>query len=292
MSLHFIRLRRLWYLISLAVILPGLISLAVRGLNLGIDFTGGSILEIRYEQPVAVEKVREAVAALGLETSRGVQQSGEKDFLLRTRHLSQEEMDKLLAELAKPGQFTTLRNESVGPVIGRELTYKALLALVIASILMILYITIRFEFKQGIAAVLALIHDTLVVTGIFSIFQLEVDSAFVAAILTVIGYSINDTIIIFDRIRENMRSRAKGESLEDLVNRSIWQTLTRSVNTVLAVLFVLVALYFLGGSTINTFTLALLIGIISGMYSSICNASPLWVDFKLLERKGVPKAAH
>ena len=292
MTLHFVRLRKLWYLISIAVILPGLISLAVRGLNLGIDFTGGTILEIRYEQPVAVEKVREAVAALGLETSRGVQQSGEKDFLLRTRHLSQEEMDKLLAELAKPGQFTTLRNASVGPVIGRELTYKALLALIIASILMILYITIRFEFKQGIAAVLALVHDTLVVTGIFSIFQLEVDSAFIAAILTILGYSINDTIIIFDRIRENMRSRAKGESLEDLVNRSIWQTLTRSVNTVLAVLFVLVALYFLGGSTIKTFVLALLVGIVSGMYSSICNASPLWVDFKLLERKGVPKTAH
>ncbi len=291
MTLHFVRLRKLWYLISIAVILPGLISLAVRGLNLGIDFTGGTILEIRYEQPVAVEKVREAVAALGLETSRGVQQSGEGDFLLRTRHLSQEEMNKLLAELAKPGQFATLRNESVGPVIGRELTYKALLALIIASILMIIYITIRFEFKQGIAAVLALVHDTLVVTGIFSIFQLEVDSAFIAAILTILGYSINDTIIIFDRIRENMRSRAKGESLEDLVNKSIWQTLTRSVNTVLAVLFVLVALYFLGGTTIKNFVLALLIGVVSGMYSSIFNASPLWVDFKLLERKGVPKAA-
>ncbi|MEW6425777.1 MAG: protein translocase subunit SecF [Bacillota bacterium] len=289
MSLHFVKLRKIWYLISIVIILPGLISLAVRGLNLGIDFTGGNILEIRYEQPVAVEKVRETVAALGLETSRGIQQSGEKDFLIRTRHLSQEEIDKLLAGLEKPGKFEILRNESVGPVIGRELTYKAILALIIASILMVIYITIRFEFKQGIAAIIALIHDTLVVTGIFSIFQLEVDSAFIAAILTIIGYSINDTIIIFDRIRENMRSRAKGESLEDLVNKSLWQTLTRSVNTVLAVLFVLVALYFLGGSTIRNFVLAMLIGVVSGAYSSVCNASPLWVDFKLLEKRGAPR---
>ena len=284
-------LRKIWYLISILVILPGLVSLAVRGLNLGIDFTGGSILEVRFDQPVAVEKVREAAAALGLEASHGVQQSGATNYLLRTRHLTREEGDRLLAELEKLGSYTVLRNESVGPVIGRELTYKAILALVIASVLMVIYITIRFEFKQGIAAIIALIHDTLVVTGIFSLFRLEVDSAFIAAVLTIIGYSINDTIIIFDRIRENMRSRARGESLEDLVNRSLWQTLTRSVNTVLTVVFVLVAMYFLGGSTIRHFVLAMLIGVVSGAYSSICNASPLWVDFKLLEKRGAPRTA-
>lgn len=293
MSFHFIKLRKYWYLLSILIILPGLISLAIpgRGLNRGIDFTGGNILEIRYTQPVAVENVREAVSALGLEASRGIQQSGENDYLVRTRYLSQEESDKLLAEIEKPGKYEILRNESVGPVIGRELTYKAILALIIASILMVVYITIRFEFKQGLAAILALIHDTLIVTGIFSLFQIEIDSAFIAAILTIIGYSINDTIVIFDRIRENMRSRAKGESLEDLVNKSLWQTLARSLNTVLTVVFVLVALYYLGGSTIHNFVLALLIGVVSGAYSSIFNASPLWVDFKLLEKRGAAKAA-
>lgn len=290
--MHFVKLRRIWYAISLAVILPGLISLMVRGLNLGIDFTGGNILEVRFEQEVPVEKVREAVAAQGLEASRGIQKSGNFTYLIRTRHLAQEEQDKLMNALAGLGKYQVLRNEAVGPTIGRELTQKALLALFITSVLMVIYITVRFEFKQAIAAIIALLHDALVVTGIFSLFRLEVDSAFVAALLTILGYSINDTIVIFDRIRENMLSRKKGESLEDLVNASIWQTLTRSINTVLTVVFVLVALYFLGGSTIRNFVLAILIGVISGAYSSICNASPLWVDFKLWERRGRVKEAR
>ncbi|WP_027718165.1 protein translocase subunit SecF [Desulfovirgula thermocuniculi] len=290
--MHFIKLRRIWYAVSLAVILPGLISLMVRGLNLGIDFTGGNILEIRYEQEVPVEKVREVVAAQGLEASRGIQKSGGATYLIRTRHLAQEEQDKLMAALGSLGRYQVLRNEAVGPTIGRELTQKALLALAIASVLMVIYITVRFEFKQAVAAIIALLHDALVVTGVFSLFRLEVDSAFVAAILTILGYSINDTIVIFDRIRENMLSRKKGESLEDLVNASIWQTLTRSINTVLTVVFVLVALYFLGGSTIRNFVLAILIGVISGAYSSICNASPLWVDFKLLERRSGTREAR
>jgi len=291
MSLHFIKLRKIWYLLSILIIIPGFISIAAKGLNKGIDFTGGNILEISYEQPMPVEKVREKVAALGLEASKGIQKSGESNYLLRTRHLTREENDKLIASLGELGKFTTLRNESVGPIIGEELTRKAIWAILIAFTLMLLYIAIRFEFTQGVAAIIALIHDLLIVTGIFSLFQLEIDSAFVAAILTTIGYSINDTIIIFDRIRENLRSQSKGESLEDLVNRSLWQTLARSINTVLTVMFVLVALYFLGGSTIHTFILALLIGVISGAYSSICNASPLWVDFKRLKKRGGAKAA-
>ncbi|MQL53693.1 protein translocase subunit SecF [Desulfofundulus thermobenzoicus] len=290
--MHFINLRKIWYAISIAVILPGLISLMLHGLNLGIDFTGGNILEVRFEQAMPVEKVREVVSARGLEASHGIQKSGASDYIIRTRHLTQDEQEKLMAALNDLGKNTVLRNESVGPTIGRELTTKAILALLVASVLMIIYITIRFEFKQGIAAIIALLHDTLVVTGIFSLFRIEVDSTFVAALLTIIGYSINDTIVIFDRIRENMRARKKGESLEDVVNISLWQTMTRSINTVLTVIFVLVALYFLGGSTIRNFVLAMLIGVFSGAYSSIFNASPLWVDFKLLERRGRVKEAR
>ena len=284
--LHFIKLRKIWYIISIAVIIPGIISLFMQGLNLGIDFTGGTIMEVRFDKAVEAQDVRKAVDSIGLEGNKTIQQSGDRNYLIRTRALSQDESDKLFNGMQdKLGKTTLLKTDLVGPVMGKELAYKALLALFIASVLMVIYITIRFEFKQGIAAIIALLHDTLVVTGIFSLLQIEVDTAFVAAILTIIGYSINDTIVIFDRIRENRRMQKKGESLEDLVNKSLWQTLARSINTVLTVMFVLTAMYFLGGSTIKTFVLAMLIGVASGAYSSIFNASPLWVDFKLLEKR-------
>lgn len=285
MPFHFIKLRRYWYILSLLIIIPGIISLFFRGLNFGIDFTSGSILEVRFKENVTVQEVRGALKDLGLEKS-SIQASGGEDFIIRTKELSQEEESRLIRILKdKAGELNVLRSDRVGPVIGRELTQKAILALVIASALMLVYITIRFEFKQGIAAIVALLHDGLVVTGIFSLFQFEVDSAFIAAILTILGYSINDTIVIFDRIRENLRLQKKGESLEDIVNVSLWQTLARSINTVLTVIFVLLALYFLGGSTIRNFVLAMLIGVSSGAYSSIFNASPLWVDLKLIERR-------
>lgn len=283
---NFIKHRKKWYIISLLVILPGLVSLMLQGLNLGIDFTGGNLVEVRTEPDIKIERVRQVVEELGYGAARNIQKSGTSDYLIRTKELTEDESATLISTLEeKLGKVVLLRNERVGPVIGRELTTKAILALLIASALMLLYITFRFEFRQGVAAVVALLHDSLIVLGIFSILQIEVDSAFVAAILTIIGYSINDTIIIFDRIRENMKTRKKGESLEDLVNYSLWQTLARSINTVLTVVFVLVSLYFLGGTTIKTFVLAMLIGVISGAYSSIFNASPVWVDLKLAAKK-------
>ncbi|HBX23811.1 MAG TPA: protein translocase subunit SecF [Desulfotomaculum sp.] len=282
----FIKHRKIWYIISLLVILPGLVSLALQGLNLGIDFTGGNLVEIRAEQGTDIQDVRGVIEGLGFGASNNVQISGDSDYLIRTRELSEEESATLVSSLdEKLGGVTLLRNERVGPVIGQELAVKALLALVVASILMLIYITYRFELRQGIAAIIAILHDILVVLGVFSIFQLEVDSAFVAAILTIIGYSINDTIIIFDRIRENLKTRKKGETLDELVNTSLWQTLARSINTVLTVMFVLLALYFLGGTTVKNFVLAMLIGVASGAYSSIFNASPVWVDLKLREKK-------
>jgi preprotein translocase subunit SecF len=282
-------LRFIWYALSLLVILPGIISLATRGLNLGIDFTGGSLLDVRFARAVETREVRQVLADFGLEKSL-IQKSGPSSFIIRTRALDENESGKVVAALnSRLGGMTLLRNEKVGPVIGKELTQKAILAVLIASVLMLVYIAIRFEFKQGVAAVAALLHDVLVVLGVFSLFQIEVDSSFVAAVLTILGYSINDTIIIFDRIRENIKTKRVTGPLEDVINVSLWQTMARSINTVLAVLFVLVALYLFGGSTIKNFVLALIVGVSSGCYSSICNASPLWYDLKRLgDKKKAP----
>lgn len=293
MSFHFVRLRKIWYVISLAVIIPGVISLMLQGLNLGIDFTGGSLVEVRFKEPAGIDQVRSVVSQQGLASSKGIQKSGDNDFLIRTRELTEEESSELISNLEKNvGELDLLRNDRVGPVISGELVQNALLALLIASALILVYISIRFEFKQGIAAIIAILHDVLVVLGIFSLLQIEIDSSFVAAVLTIIGYSINDTIIIFDRVRENLQLRKKGESLEDLVNISLWQTLVRSINTVLTVVFVLVALFVLGGSTIQNFVLAMLVGVISGAYSSIFTASPVWVEMKLREKGGREKVAR
>lgn len=271
--------RKIFYIISLLVILPCLASLVVQGLNKGIDFSGGSILSVKMESKVTVAEVRSVLDELDL--SKGeVQKSGE-DFYIRTPELDQEQTAALLAALEKKFEKVTfLSSQSVGATIGSELTRNAILALLIAAVLMLIYITIRFEWTFGVAAVLAILHNVVVVLGVFSFMQWEISSAFIAAILTVIGYSINDTIVIFDRIRENLRSSRKRGDNADMVNTSIMQTLNRSVNTVLTSAFPLVTLLLLGGTTIKLFVAGMLIGFVVGAYTSIFIASPLWYDIK------------
>jgi preprotein translocase subunit SecF len=273
-----IKRRKWFYILSLIVIIPGIISLMLQGLNLGIDFTGGSITHVKMPSEVTSADMRATISELGLEKAE-VQKSGD-EFYLRTSELTQEETDELMQALRNEYQEVEFMSaESVGATIGGELTRNALLALGIALVLMLLYITFRFELSFGIAAVIGIIHNVLVVLGAFSIFQWEISSAFIAAILTVIGYSINDTIVIFDRIRENMRNKRK-EDYEELVNRSVRQTLNRSINTVLTSSFPLVALLIFGGATIKLFVLAMLIGFVTGAYSSICIASSTWFEIK------------
>ena len=279
---------KIWFIISLLVIIPGLISLATRGLNFGIDFTGGTIIDLKFEQPVEISKVRESLKPFGLDGAT-IQLSGESsdvasstDVMIRTIDLEETQRKEVMAAIkSEVGNYEVMREEKVGATIGGELIFNAVMALVISWVLIILYIAYRFEFKFGFAAVLALVHDILIVLAIFSFTQKQVDSSFVAALLTIVGYSINDTIVIFDRIRENLKLHfRRGGNVGELVNRSIYQTLTRSLYTVFTCLFTTFALYFFGGETTKDFAFALIVGFTSGCYSSIFIAGPLWLTFR------------
>ncbi len=283
MRFSFIKLRKYCYILSLIVIIAGFISLGVQGLNLGIDFAGGSLIELKFEQSVAVEDVRSVLDESGLPQDSMVQESEGNVIMIRTEDLSQEESTKLLQSMEEEfGSYDMLRNESVGPTVGKELRNNAILALVIAFVLMVVYIAIRFELLTGLAAVSGVVHVILITVGLVSIFRLDVDSTFIAALLTIVGYSINDTIVIFDRIRENMGKRKKNEPLDELVNTSVWQTLVRSVNTGVSVILALLALLIFGGTTLKTFVVVMLIGVVVGAYSSIFISSPLWYDYRRL----------
>ena len=279
---------KMWFIISLLVIIPGLISMATRGFNFGIDFTGGTIIDLKFEQPVGIAQVRESLKPFGLDGAT-IQLSGASsdvatstDVMIRTIDLEEVQRKEVMASIReKVGAYEVLREEKVGAVIGGELILNAVLALVISWVLIILYVAYRFEFRFGLAAVAALVHDILIVLAFFSFTQRQVDSSFVAALLTVVGYSINDTIVIFDRIRENLKLHFKrGGNVVNLVNRSIYQTLTRSLYTVFTCLFTTFALFFFGGETTKDFAFALIVGFCSGCYSSIFIAGPLWLELR------------
>lgn len=279
---------KLWFAISLLIIIPGIFCMFTKGFNFGIDFTGGTIIEMEFQQEVTLPQVRDVLREYNLDNAT-IQLSGDvsnveasKDVMIRTMDLEENDRKAVMASLKDEiGDYTVLREEKVGATIGGELITDALMATVISWILIILYVSYRFEWRFGVAAILTLIHDVLIVLSVFSFLQKQVDSSFVAAILTIIGYSINDTIVIFDRIRENQRLHFKrGGDLNEMANRSIYQTLTRSLYTVFTVLFTTFALYFFGGDTTKDFSFALLIGFFSGSYSSIFVASPLWVVLK------------
>ncbi len=279
---------KIWFIISLLIIIPGIFSMATRGLNFGIDFTGGTIMDLKFEQPVEISKIRESLKPFGLDGAT-IQLSGESsdvasstDVMIRTTDLEETQRKEVMAAIkSSVGNYEVLREEKVGATIGGELIFNAVMALVISWVLIILYIAYRFEFKFGFAAVLALVHDILIVLAIFSFTQKQVDSSFVAALLTIVGYSINDTIVIFDRIRENLKLHfRRGGNVGELVNRSIYQTLTRSLYTVFTCLFTTFALYFFGGETTRDFAFALIVGFTSGCYSSIFIAGPLWLTFR------------
>lgn len=287
------RYKWLYFAISLLVLIPGLISLFVYKLKLSIDFTGGTLLEIRLPQNSTSEKFYEVARDQQIELS-SVQTSDDNTYLLRFKPLTAEENEKFKSALGK--DVVELRFETVGPVVGRELTQKALLAIAVASAAIVAYIAWAFRhvpkpyspWKFGLSAVAALLHDALMVLGIFSLLGhflgVEVDALFVTAMLTVIGFSVHDTIVVFDRVRENL-PKMTGSSFADVVNFSLSETLVRSLNTSFTVILTLVALLLFGGESIRWFVFALLVGIVSGTYSSIFNASPLLVLWEARKTK-------
>ncbi len=285
--------RRVFLAISALLVAVGIVALAVRGLNFGVDFTGGSLLRLRFGRPVTAGEIasvlaRGDLADMNLEKAIIQPIRGTGDVQVRAQvggsPLDDEQVGRITRALSEDlGEVSVVESEMVEPMIGKELLGRALTALVIACLGIVVYISVRFEFRFAVAAILALIHDTIVVLGVFSLLGRQVNSPFIAAILTIIGYSINDTIVIFDKIRENLRLRKK-ETLEELTNKSILQTMTRSLNTVLTTLLAVFALYFFGGATIRDFSLALIVGLVAGTYSSIFVAGPLWLEWRMWDR--------
>lgn len=295
--------KKWWYLIfSTVIIIPGLISLILWGIRPAIDFTGGTLLEFQFlkkESIIVNSDLRQALEKEELEIG-SIQQSGENTFLVRLKSLDKEKSQKLFSGLSETyGEVKQIRSETVGPLIGQETAQNALKAIIVASIAIIIYVALAFRhipkpyssWRFGICAVFALIHDILVVVGIFSLlghfYRIEVDSLFITALLTVMGFSVHDSIVVFDRIRENL-IHLTGKEFSRIVNESIVQTLARSLSTSMTVIITLVALLLFGGESTRWFIAALLIGIISGTYSSIFNAAPLlviWEEWSLKKRR-------
>ncbi|MFH1245426.1 MAG: protein translocase subunit SecD [Candidatus Omnitrophota bacterium] len=275
----FIGKRKIAYFLSLALIIAGVSSICIRGKKgLGVDFSGGTLQEFRFTQPVSVDKVREILAEIGLGSAQIQQDKGKKDILIRAMGEPGAKIIEKFNTNFPENKFEVLRVETLGPTIGKELTQKAMLALGLSLLGICVYVSLRFEFRFALAAIVALIHDVLVSAGALSLTGREFSLPVVAALLTIVGYSINDTIVIFDRIREDTKLFNKKPE-PAIVNLSINQTLSRTLLTSLTVLLVVLALFFLGGAVINDFAFVLLVGVISGSYSTIFVAAPLLVDW-------------
>ncbi len=282
----FIGKRRIAFGISIFFILLGIVSIIVHGgLRYGVDFTGGNLVQIKFEKPYDVGKLREILRKDANLASVEIQTFGDPStFLLRYKeNYDADELAKLISE--KTGlKVIVERNESVGPRVGKELQIKALEALTIGLILMLIYIWIRFDFAFGVGSVLALFHDVFITLGLLSLFNREITIQIVAALLTIVGYSINDSIVVSDRIREELRKFSQGVSIKkmiDIFNSSINATLSRTVITSLTTLIVLISILLFGGPVIFDFALALTIGVIVGTYSSIFVVAALVIEWRL-----------
>ena len=293
LKIPFTRYRKIAVIVSTVVNLVVLILLFTKGPNLGVDFAGGTMVHLKFQENVTIPDVRQAFEKMDLGGSviQDFGQPGNNEYLVRLDKTSVEigvlgeQIRKVLTEQFGADQFEVRRIESVGPKIGEDLRQRGALSVIVATIMMGVYIWLRFELSFGIGAVIALVHDVLVAVGALLLANYEFDLTIIAALLTIVGFSVNDTVVICDRIRENMR-KIKRETLEGIINISINETLSRTILTTGTTLLVLIALFVLGGAVIRPFAFTLLVGFISGVYSTIFIASPVIL---MWEKKPVKK---
>jgi preprotein translocase subunit SecF len=289
MEIDFLKYRKVFFLVSGILVLGSIIFLAAFGLKFGIDFTGGSILEVEYrESRPSNQEVKDDLAGLDLGEIL-IQPTGGKGVILRMRETSEDTHQEVLRRLRGDKELEEVRFEAIGPVIGQEVKEKTKLVIILALVSILLYVTFAFRgvsrpvrsWQYGIATLVALFHDVLIPIGVFAVlgrfYSVEISVPIITALLTVFGYSVNDTVVVFDRIRENLLK--KNLPFKEAVNESLNQTLSRSVSTSLTTLFVLSAIFFFGGYTLRYFSLALILGIALGTYSSVCLASPILVSW-------------
>lgn len=298
--MNIIEKRKTWFIISLLIIIAGLVAMPIfaamgqGALNYDIEFRGGTALHVDMGKDFSNAEVRDIVVEQTGQASPQIQRvMGTNEVIIKVQSLNAEQRADLYEALKEAFQLADqepLSVADVSPTISTEMQTTALFAIFVASIAMLIYITFRFhDYRAGVSAVVALIHDVLIVLAVYAILRVPVNNSFVAAMLTIVGYSINDTIVVFDRIRENRRSAKKGD-LAGMVNRSITQTITRSINTSLTTLITIATLYILGVESIRQFAMPLLIGIMAGTYSSIFIASPVWYVLKAKEEAKYAKA--
>lgn len=285
----------IWFTISLALLIPGIIALIMGWMKPGLDFVGGTLIELEFKKTMQVEQVKKVMLDTDKELFKdAVIQPSEKIINIKAKSIDNKQQTALFDNFKKDlGEFQTRKIEVVGPTIGKELFTNSMLGFGLVLVGIIAYLSFQFRYDYALCAIIALVHDVLFLVGTFALFGklfgTEVDSLFVTAALTVAGFSVHDTIVVYDRIRENSKKSKRGTPISEIANFSLNQTITRSINTSLTVVITLSFLYFFGGDSIKEFVLAMLIGIIAGTYSSIFVASPLLVLWRKLEDKKTGK---
>ena len=280
MHIEIVKNSKRWVALSLGFIVISLGSLLTKGLNYGIDFSGGNLFQLKFEKPVTLKEINTALDKIGKDihqfggNGRKVQISEGNEVLIRIQEITEKEKNKFYDEIKEVGKYEIVKEDKVGASVGKELKMSAVYSLAIGTVMIVAYITMRFEFMFAVAGILALLHDIIIAIGGISLLGYEIDTAFIAAVLTILGYSINDTIVVFDRIRETLRKKSD-LTFGEILNKSVNQVMVRSLNTSITTLLAVVAILIFGGESLRTFITTLLIGIMAGTYSSIFIATPL-----------------